>query len=147
MMKPSPLMQQLIEQLAAKYEVDLSAPDQYLRLGMPNCPIHLVIETTHDRRVMVACYDKDETDDADPQMLFEPGYPDGWLPVELLYSPQEWELLSQQAGLSTSPDDIELAYLTEYWAKRLADQGWLIHSKKQEEPNKLYPMLPKHPTR
>lgn len=138
-MKPSPLMQQLIERLAAKHEVDLSEPDQYLRLSMPNCPIHLVIETTHDRRLMVSCYGKDETDDADPEMLFEPGYPDGWLPVELLYSPQEWETFSQETSLSISPNEVDLADLTEYWASRLVEQGWLDHGRWQEEPKGRLP--------
>lgn len=138
-MKPSPLMQQLIERLAAKHEVDLSEPDQYLRLSMPNCPIQLVIETTHDRRLMVSCYGKDETDDADPEMLFEPGYPDGWLPVELLYSPQEWETFSQETSLSISPNEVDLADLTEYWASRLVEQGWLDHGRWQEEPKGRLP--------
>lgn len=35
------------------------------------------------RRVIVGC-DGENGEDADPYMLFEAGYPDGWLPIGLL---------------------------------------------------------------
>jgi len=120
-------MQQLIEQLAAKHKVALSEPNRYLRLAMPNSSVHLIIETTDDRLVLVGCYGENG-EDADPYMLFDPGYSDGWLPIELLYSPQEWETFSQESGLSMNPDDIDLADLTEYWARRLIQQGWLNYN-------------------
>lgn len=138
-MKPSPTMQRMITQLAAKHGVDLAEPGRYLRLALPDHPIHLIIETTEDRQVMVGCYDGNGTEDADPSMRFDPDYPVGWVPVDLLYSPQEWVAFRQQAGWSIDPDDVNLADLTEYWARRLLEQGWLLQGEKQEEPHGRLP--------
>jgi hypothetical protein len=138
-MKPSPTMQRLITQLAAKHGVDLAEPGQYLRLALPDHPIHLIIETTEDRQVIVGCYDAYGTEDADPSMHFAPGYPTGWLPVELLYSPQEWATFRQQAECALPPDAVDLADLTEYWAKRLIEQGWLRSGEKRAEPHGRLP--------
>lgn len=134
-MKPSPLMQQLIEQLAAKHALDLIAPGQYLRLAIPDNPIHLIIETTDDRQVIVGCYDDHGTEDADPYLRFAPDYPLGWLPMELLYSPQAWTDFLQQTGATVHPDDVDLADLTEYWAGRLIAQGWLRNGEVQTAPH------------
>lgn len=138
-MKPSPTMQHLITQLAVKHRVDLSESGQYLRLALPDHSIHLIIETTDDHQVMVGCYDGYGTEDADPYLRFAPGYPTGWLPVELLYSPQEWAAFQQLAGCSIDPDAVELADLTEYWAKRLLEQGWLLQGEKRAEPHGRLP--------
>ena len=138
-MKPSPQMQQLIEQLAIKHEMNLVEPGSYLRLAILDYSVHLIIETDPDCQVIVGCYAGHGTEDADPYMRFVSSYPVGWVPMEVLYSPDEWQMFVQQIGLFINPDDVDLADLTEYWAKCLLEQGWLINGEKQEAPDGRLP--------
>lgn len=126
MMKPSPLMQQLIEQLAAKHKVDLTEPGASLEVAMLNQKDWLAIDTSDGRHITVShCYMKEDGLETDPCILLLTDCPFGWLPLDILYSTSEWEAFVEATRPNEAPEAVELATLTEYWAEMFAAQGWL----------------------
>lgn len=136
-MNPSPTMQRLISQLAAKHGLDLSQPHNVLRVTLAGQKGCLVIESTDGHQVsLTRCFEDEYGPYADPYVLLHMDYPAGWLPLDLFYSPTEWEAFAQQQ-LSTHDsmaDDeaVDLVTLTEYWAALYIAQGWLERSVKDE---------------
>ena len=132
-MKPSPTMQQLIEQLAAKHNVDLSQPRATLRLTLSGRDDWLVVYTADGRHISLSrCVNAAGSVDTDPYILLLMDYPTGWLPLDLLYSPTEWEAFAHATTLAEDLDAVDLVELTEYWAGLFIAQGWLERSVKDE---------------
>ena len=132
-MKPSPKLQAFIQHLATKHGLDLSHPHATLRLTMPGRDDWLVIDTGDSRHVSVSrcCADVGSVE-ADPSLLLLTDYPTGWLPLDLLYSPREWEAFVEMHSPVDDPEAVDLVTLTEYWATLFAAQGWLERGVKDE---------------
>lgn len=140
-MKPSPKLQAFIEQLAAKYSVDLSQPHRVLRLTMPDRDGCLLIESDDGRHVSLSrCFADAYGPYADPYILLLMDYLVGWLPLDLYYSPTEWQAFVQANPTVDDPDAVGLVELTEHWATLFTAQGWLERSV-QDEPGPADPCL------
>jgi hypothetical protein len=129
-MKTSPKMQQVIEQLAKKHQLDLSQVEAHLRLEMPGYQ-PLVIENIGCQRISVAHYFEQNGDlIADPDVVFFAGY-GVWVPMEItqvLGGYRRYAALDE-AGQTIVRIDVRgqaaLATFSEQWAQNILDQGWL----------------------
>ena len=82
---PSPRMQQLIEDLASRYHVDLNDPDAYLRLEMPDRDDCLVIQRVGSHISMARYVVKNGVTAPDPDMVFRLERPAAW-PIQFSWS-------------------------------------------------------------
>jgi hypothetical protein len=70
----------------------------------------------------------------DPDVLVYTG-PEGWIPVEILFSAAEWQqfLHTQSGNTGDQKQDGPNAYMIDFaniWVQRLLEEGWLAYGKK-----------------
>lgn len=136
-MKSCPKMQQVIEQLAQRHEVDLSQTGASFRLDMPGYD-RLCVENIGLNRVAVAHYFEQNHDlIQDPEIVFFVGDErPGWIPIEITQVIGGW-----RQYVKLSPDgarpvayrkeaQTSLAEFAEIWARNIEGQGWLEHGAK-----------------
>lgn len=137
----SRMMQEVIEQLAAKHDVDIDYYLAFLWLDKPGYAKRLIIERIDEARISIAFAHADEASDRfilDPDMIFLT-LPSGWLPIEIYCSQVEWTTylaslpVSENCLADSVTADHYLAF-TEYVAKRIRDEGWLSEGVPQPEP-------------
>ena len=132
-MKLSPTMQRTIEQLAAKYEVDLARPGAYLRLEMPGFD-RLSVENIGGNRISVAHYYEQNGDlIADPEIVFFTCWL-GWYAVEITQVFTGWRRLASidERGHITAADlsrQADVARFANRWARNIQEEGWQEHGR------------------
>lgn len=138
-MKTAKALQQVIEAIARKHGVDLSASGAHLRLEQPHF-MPLVIEGIGPHQVSVAHYTYQNGDAiADPDVELFTGY-GPWVPVAIQqpslfivglgatpgYVRSAWLKADGSAIARYAPQaQADLADFCETWANNLRDQGWL----------------------
>lgn len=130
-MKPSPTMQQVVQQLVRRHNVDLSHAGAFLRLDLPDCD-SLVIDHVDRSQVAVAlCYEAGDQWKIDREVIFFTGYPPDWIPLEITQSATGWtayaklDSTAQHIVRINHCDQEKLAEFTERWAHKLMRQNWL----------------------
>ncbi|MCB0094183.1 MAG: hypothetical protein KDE50_00880 [Caldilineaceae bacterium] len=126
---PSPRLQNLIEEMADRYGLDLNDPDAYLRLEMAGRDDSLVIQRVGPHVSLARYVAKDGILAPDPDMLFRLEKPAAWPIVEVIYSWQEWSAYvgwAQQQHIPISDMSRELlwAHFAKFWAQKLTNEGW-----------------------
>ncbi len=132
-----PQMQQFIERLATKHQVDLSIAGVRLWLALPGTPERLLIAGLSDQRVGVThCVaDADEQLACDTDLVFLVAEA-GWQPVELLHTAAVWavyvKVMVTTGGVQIFDEagEISLPRFAEYWASTLEQRRWLSHSQR-----------------
>ena len=130
-----PQMQQFIEQLAVKYQVDVSVTSVRLWLALPGTPERLLIASLTDQRISIThCVaDADEQMVCDTDLVFRIDEA-GWQPLELLHTEAVWAAYVQGmaatggARVYDEAGEICLPRFAEYWARTLEQQDWLSSS-------------------
>ena len=130
-----PQMQQFIEQLAVKYQVDVSVTSVRLWLALPGTPERLLIASLTDQRISITHCVADAAErltcDAD---LVLGVMETGWQPIELLHADGVWEVYVNAmaatggAQIYDEAGEIRLPSFAEHWASTLEQQCWLDES-------------------
>lgn len=129
-----PKLQQFIERLMVKHQVDMSVPGTQLLLALPGLADRLLIRGLSEQRISVThCLaDADECLACDTDMVFQIT-PLGWQPVELVHADTVWhayiEWCKATNGMPMEAEEgtVHLVNFAEYWAQQLQAQGWLTH--------------------
>lgn len=134
-------MQQVIEEIAAKHNVDLSYYLAFLWLEKPDCDKRLIIERIDEWNISVALACEDNGTGRfipDPDMIFLT-LTSGWVPIAVYCSQAEWK-----AYLDSLPENgrtwsekitpSEYYAFIEHWAKRIGEEDWLAEGVPQAEP-------------
>lgn len=136
----SPHMERIAKALAATHGMDWSHKGSTLTLAMPGRPERwLLINLDGERFSLTGCLvERDETLTPEVDMVFTI-HPDGWEPIELLYSNEAFTVYvqdAQAAGLSIYDAEGNLRFdtFTEYWANQLEAQGWLAYGRRLPDP-------------
>ncbi len=128
-------MQQLIEQLAAKHQVDVSIAGVRLWLALPGTTERLLIASLSGGRVgLTHCVaDANEQLVCDMDLVFLVTEV-GWRPIELLHADAVWAAYVQGAATTGGAQvydeagEICLPSFAEYWVEQLTQQRWLEES-------------------
>lgn len=138
-MRTSPKMKRVVEQLAAKHEVNLQDEGAFLRLEMSGFD-RLVIRRWGPRLLSVAhFFEAQGLLVAEPEVTFFV-LEGAWLPIAVRNS-----LAGLRTYAEVSEDGLtllryfrakqaSLAQFVELWAQNLIDQGWLTQGVKVEDP-------------
>lgn len=137
-MKPVPLLQQIVVQLARRYDVDWQRTGVYLRLRLEGHG-HLVVENIGAHRLSLTNYIPVGYDlVADPEVVLYTDYhPHGvsaavWAPMEITQLFSGWHLHAEidlQGNLLVHDlvGQVELAtFCEQILARNLARDGWLV---------------------
>lgn len=130
-----PQMQQFIEQLVAKHQVDVSVAGVCLWLALPDSTERLLISGLSGGRVgLTHCVANAEDQlNFDTDLVFQVDEM-GWQPIELLHTEAVWAVYVQvmvaTSGVQVYDEagEIRLPRFAEYWAKQLTQQHWLEES-------------------
>lgn len=130
-MKTSPMMQQVVQQLTQRYNIDLGESGAFLRLDQP-CQDSLVIDHVGTSQIAVAmCFVEAGEWKVDREVIFFTGCANQWIPIEVTQSATGW---TAYAKLDANCERIvrvnycgqeKLAEFTERWAHKLMQQQWL----------------------
>src|SRR5687767_1074766 len=126
-MKPSPTMQQIVEQLAERHGINLAQQGAHLRLTLEGYQ-PLVIESIGLSRVVVAHYFIQNGDLVpDPTVTFFTADPLGWIPMGITQSiggSRTYAVLSADRTHLVCLNrrrQADLAEFTQMWAQNLLD--------------------------
>jgi hypothetical protein len=130
-------IQQFIERLAAKPQLDLSIAGVRLWLALPGTPERLLIAGLTGQRIGVThCLaDADEQLACDTDLVCLVAEA-GWQPLELLHTEAVWATYTQKmvatGGVQVFDEagEISLPSFAEYWASTLEQQRWLDQSQR-----------------
>jgi len=126
-MKSVPNLQEIVTQIARKHGVDLSMPNAYLRLAIPQN--QLVVENIGNSRISVAMYRKEWTE-WKPERIVIWVNGNRWYPFETIDQLGRWLLHGEPGGnsvefnLYNSEGQRELAEVAEYVAQQLVNGEW-----------------------
>ena len=133
-MKSCPKMQAVIRALTEKHGVDMTRPQSYLRLDMPNFD-RLIVETIDARRLVVAHYFEQNGDLVpDPSVTFFVTDTGEWAPIgieQALGGRRSYVRMTDDATGIASCDvngQADLAEFVEIWARNIEAQSWLEHA-------------------
>lgn len=138
-MKTAPKMKRVIEQLAARHEVNLQQEGTYLRLDMPGYD-RLVIRRWGPKLLSVAHFFEGHGSlIAEPEVTFfvQQGQ---WVPIAIRNSLTGLRTFAQvsEDGLTLlryfQAKQAGLAGFVELWAQNLIEQGWLKQGVRSEDP-------------
>lgn len=132
-----PRMQQFIEQLAVKHQVDVSVAGVRLWLKLSGTTERLLIAGLSGQRISVThCVaDVDEQLACDTDLVFLMDEA-GWQPIELLHTEVVWaayvKVMAATGGTQVYDEagKVSLPSFAEYWAKMLEQQRWLWSSQR-----------------
>lgn len=132
-----PSMQQFIERLAHKHQVNVTVTGARLWLALPGTPERLLIAGLSGQRISITHCIADADDqlacDTDLVFLVAEG---GWQPVELLHTETVWAAYVQGMGATGGVQvfdevgEIRLPTFAESWASTLEQQCWLDQSQR-----------------
>lgn len=138
-MKPSKQMQTVIEALATKYGIDLSAQDAYAKLALPHY-LPLVIRNDGLHRVSVYHAFVENGDVVpDPQIIFWITAT-GWYPIEVTQimgghrSYARMNAEGTQVLWCNQRAQADLADFAQLWAENIQAQGWLARAQQVVPP-------------
>lgn len=130
-MKASPTMQEVVQQLMERHDVDVSLSNLFLRLDLAGHD-SLVIDHVGPSQLAVAhCFEQDGVWCAEREILFFTDAQTGWIPIEITQLPTGW---MAYAKLDANRDCVirmnpcgqeKLAEFSERWARKLLAQDWL----------------------
>jgi hypothetical protein len=139
-MKTSPKMQQVIQALAAKHEVDLNEVGASLRLDMAGYD-SLTVQRRGPTLLSVAFRFKEQgVLVPDPEVLFFTGYGMKWIAFAIsqaVGSQRSYAQLSEEATRLVrchQAGQADLAYFVNIWAQNICEQGWLEYGVKYVDP-------------
>lgn len=134
-------LQQLVKQMAVKYEVDLTHVGASMCLALPYSSDYLVLQRLDARHLYIARV----VEGGDTYFIPDPSVlvctnPLGWMPVEILYSEAEWRkfLRAQSFRTNAQAQDTQNGVLVDFaetWSQCLIEEGWLAHGEKVDRPN------------
>jgi hypothetical protein len=135
-MKSSPKMRQVIQELAAKHEVNLNEVGSSLRLDMTGYD-SLYIQRMGPTLVSFAHrFESQGLLVPDPEVLFFTGYGVKWIAFDVTQSVggnRTYAKLSED-GMRIlryhKAAQADLAYFVKVWAQNIQDQGWIEHGVK-----------------
>jgi hypothetical protein len=132
-----PQMQQFIEQLATKHQVDLSIAGIRLWLALPGTTERILIAGLSGQRIgithCVANAAEQLVCDTDLVCLVDEA---GWQPIELLHTDAVWAAYVRRMAATGEVQifdevgEIRLPHFVEYWASTLEQQYWLDQSQR-----------------
>lgn len=130
-----PQMQQFIEQLVAKHQIDVFVAGVQLWLALPGTMERLLIAGLSDGRVgLTHCVANAEDQlNCDTDLVFRIDEA-GWHPIELLHTDAVWvayvQVMVATGGVQVYDEagEIRLSCFAEYWAEQLTQQYWLEES-------------------
>jgi hypothetical protein len=132
-----PTMQQFVESLAVKHQVDLSIAGVRLWLALSGSPERLLIAGLSGQRISITHCIADADDqlvcDTDLVFLVTEG---NWQPIELLHTETVWaaymQVMAATGGIQIFDEagEISLPCFVEYWASTLEQQRWLSYSQR-----------------
>jgi hypothetical protein len=129
----SPLMERIAKTLAVRYGMDWSQKGAFLSLAMPGRSERWLLINLDGERFSLTCclVEQDHTLTPEVDMVFTM-HPEGWEPIELLYSNEIFATFVQDARAADLPvydmeGNLRFDTFTEYWAKQLEEQGWVEH--------------------
>ena len=130
-MKPSPKMRQVIQELAAKHEVNLSEVGASLRLDMPGYD-PLYIQRSGPTLIRVAHrFEAQGLLVADPEVLFFTGYGVKWIAIDITQSvggTRTYAQLNEEGTRIVRYHKTGQAHFADFvkiWAQNIQEQGWL----------------------
>ncbi len=130
-MKASPKMRQVIEELAAKHEVNLNEVGAFLRLDMKGYD-SLFIQRMAPTIVSVAHkFESEGMLVPDPEVLFFTGYGTKWIAIDITQSVggnRTYARLSDDGTRIVNYYKTAQSHLASFvntWAQNIRDQGWL----------------------
>ena len=133
-MKSCPKMQAVIRAMTEKHGVDMTRPQSYLRLDMPNFD-RLIVETIDAHRLVVAHYFEQNGDLVpDPSVTFFVTETGEWAPIgveQALGGRRSYVRMTDDAtGIASYDADgqADLAEFVEIWAQNIEAQSWLEHA-------------------
>jgi hypothetical protein len=132
-----PIMQQFIEQLVSKHQVDVSVAGVQLWLALPGTKERLLIAGLSGQRISIThCIaDADDQLVCDTDLVFLVAEV-GWQPLELLHTETVWADYVQRMAATGSVQvfdeagEIRLPSFAESWASTLEQQRWLDKSQR-----------------
>ena len=133
-MKSCPKMQAIVRALVEKHGIDMTRPESYLRLDMPNFD-RLIVETIDAHRLVVAHYFEMNGDLVpDPSITFFVTGTGEWAPIgveQAIGGRRSYVRMTDDAtGIASYDADgqADLAEFAEIWAQNIEAQGWLEHA-------------------
>lgn len=133
-------LQQFVEQIERKYEVDLSQVGGYVCIALPSSSDYLLLHRPDTEHFYLARVVEggDTYFIPDPDVLVYTG-PEGWLPVEILFSEAEWQQFLRTQSVKTGAQEqdgsnTDMIDFADTWAQRLLEDGWLAHGEKVDRP-------------
>lgn len=124
----SPRMEQVITQLAASHEIDLSQKGASLHLDVPDQHQRWLIGHIDEQRVGVTRLQVDKEDGLAPDldMVFAVKL-EGWEPVEIIHAQAPWDKFSQSyqaqnLAVFDAQGDLPFCVFTEFWAQQIERQ-------------------------
>ncbi len=131
-MDTAPQMQQFIEQLAARHEVDLTVPHAKLWLHHPDEHACLLISNVDGNRMAVAYAHRQEAELVlEMDMVFLIDANGEWFPMEVSYTDAIWDAYVLAAEvwsalvIEDAEGELDLALFAEFHAAQWQTQGWL----------------------
>lgn len=125
------MMQQMVQQVLARYNVDLCPVGTFLRLDQPGYD-SLVIDHGDASQISVMTCDVECGEwRIDREVLFFTGYPNQWIPIEITQMETGWTAFArlssdhQRIARINHCSQEKLAEFTECWARKLTRQNWL----------------------
>ncbi len=130
-MKPSPTMQQVVQQLVERHGVDLSPLGAFLRLDLPDHDSLVIDHLGEAQMAVLHCFAEGGEWKVDREALFFTGYPPDWIPLEITQLATGWTAYAKLDATGRHLVRInhcgqeKLAEFTERWAHTLLRQNWL----------------------
>ena len=134
----SPRMEEVVTQLAATHNVDLSQKGANFQLDVPDQHQRWMIANLGKRISVTRCQvDKENGLAPDLDMVFAVT-PSGWEPHEIIHAEGPWDEFAQAAqeqdlAVFDEQGDLRYKVFTEFWAQQLGQQDWLAQGRKMEE--------------
>lgn len=130
-MRASPTMQEFVQQLLARYNVELCHVGAFLRLDQPMYDSLVIDQVGPSQLAVMVCFVECGEWKIDREVIFFTGDPKQWIPLEITQLETGWtafaRLSSDSQGIvRLNPCGQErLAEFTERWARKLMGQNWL----------------------
>ena len=125
------MMQQMVEQLVERYNVDLWAVGAFLRLDQPDHDSLIIDHSGSSQISVMTCYVECGEWRIDREVLFFIGCSNQWIPIEITQMETGWTAFARLSSDSYRIARInhcsqeKLAEFTERWARKLMRQNWL----------------------
>lgn len=130
-MKASPKMKTVVQQLAARYQLDLTQITAFLRLDLPDHD-SLVIEVIGPAQIAVTlCFEEAGEWKIEQEIIFLTSTPNDWVAIEITHLRTGWYAavkLNAHGQRIVRINHGGQEWLAEYadrWAEQLEQQNWL----------------------